>query len=136
MPSKVQAGDTTGARLPRKTGRMNIPEMNPWMNAMYELLSDGQWHHRDDLIAVGADRVPPGRAYRYSERRRVRTGTRTTFTRTEERAAGQRQEASQAVLSSARWGGTVRDGEKFRMSDTALAAWAEAHAATTEQDPR
>jgi hypothetical protein len=38
-------------------------------------VDDGRWHRRDELLAVGARTVPPGRALQERERMRERQNT-------------------------------------------------------------
>jgi hypothetical protein len=57
---------------PPKVFRRTYPR-TPWTKAMAEYLADGEWHPVRDVIAVGAELVPPVRALReVSQDRRYR----------------------------------------------------------------
>lgn len=50
----------------------------PHTVAILEILSDGQWHTRDELIAKAGVKIPPGRAVRKAEGERSRQRARPT----------------------------------------------------------
>lgn len=53
-------------RLSSVGGRSSI-----WFQHVMDQLRDGQWHDRDEVIAQAAKTVPPGRAWRVVEARRI-----------------------------------------------------------------
>lgn len=45
---------------------------SPWMVKIHELLADGGWHDREDLMAAAMPLVPPGKAERQAKVERDR----------------------------------------------------------------
>lgn len=50
---------------------MSTP-LAPWTRRVREILSDGEWHTYDELVAAAGPLVPPGRARRDAEKHRLR----------------------------------------------------------------
>lgn len=50
----------------------NTSLMRPWTRKITELLADGEWHDREQVLAIGAAAVPPGIAFRRGELDRAR----------------------------------------------------------------
>lgn len=103
-----------GERKARVTAAPNLDQMTPWLRAMHTLLSDGKWHDREELLAVGGAAVPKARAYRNQLGRLNQRGQVSTRRREDHVLAGQRFLASQALLSSVRWSGMERKDNRFR----------------------
>ena len=88
----------------------------PWTRRIAEYLSDGEWHDRETVLAVGAAAVPPGRAYREGERmrqiQREEPGARKRGTRETAIATGARTLARQALQGlTGRGAVIVKDGQ-------------------------
>lgn len=88
----------------------------PWGKAIDDVLEDGEWHTRDELIAAGAAAVPPGVAYREGERRRMLDGPpiRTRGDQADAVAAGARNRAIDTLRSRVRFGTVEVDDGRYR----------------------
>jgi hypothetical protein len=95
------------------------PPLAPWSRRILELLADGAWHDREELITAAMATVPPGMAFRRGEilRRcqlanpdqpRSRGGRDTAI------ATGRRTYARDAIHSMIGVGRIIRDGNKVR----------------------
>ena len=49
--------------------------MSPWTARVLDVLADGEWHTRAELLAAAMPLVPPGKAYRMGEWRRLRSSS-------------------------------------------------------------
>ena len=91
---------------------------SPQLVKILEVLDDGAWHHRDEILAAAAAVIPPGVAYRAAEkRRRERPGAPPQRTRGDTDAvisSGARSLARDALLENARRGLLERQGDWYR----------------------
>lgn len=96
---------------------------SPWTRAILEVLADGQWHDRAELVDVARPAVPPGRAYRNGERNRARMHALRSDTALAERTRGDRQSSIdtgahlivvEALRGLARRSVIERDGDRYR----------------------
>lgn len=92
-----------------------------WGACIDELLADGEWHEREELIVAGVAVVPPGVAYREGEklRRKDRSGRaapegRVLGSRGVSVAAGARSIVRQAIRNRTRKGTAERRGDRIR----------------------
>jgi hypothetical protein len=86
--------------------------------AILELLADGRWHDRDQLLEAAAAVVPPGLASRTAERNRARPGRpaeRTSGRQDDVIASGARTVARAALHRLE--GRLERDGRRYRLAD-------------------
>lgn len=90
-----------------------MAEISPLTVRLRELLADGEWHLRNDVIDQLSGAVPPGAAWREAERRRLSERQRTGRPKgprahhTDRRtaiASGARQVINQTILRQ------IRDG--------------------------
>lgn len=99
---------------------MPAASTTPWGQAIDQVLADGLWHHRDEILDVAARAVPPGVAYRNGERLRsaVRVwgqpGPRKFGDQSVAVATGARARAREVLRSKVRTGTVQRDGDRFR----------------------
>jgi hypothetical protein len=97
---------------------------SPWSSRILEVLGDGAWHDREELLRAAMAVVPPGVAFRRGERDRIRWAERnlgagphprTRGGRAEAIVRGRRQIAS-TTLGGLMWRGRVeRVGEQVRL---------------------
>lgn len=99
-----------------QTGRV------PWSLAIRDVLADGEWHDREELIAVGKRAVPPGIAYRRFERQRktaARYRNEPGATRRGDEfavvASGAKRVAYDCVRAMVASGVVERDGNRYRL---------------------
>jgi hypothetical protein len=99
--------------------------MSPARAVALELLADGEWHDREQLLDQMARAVPPGKAFRVGERRRTATrrrpngpGPRVRGDDTTSIAAGAREVARKALFALARTAKIARDGDQYRLVDS------------------
>ena len=96
-----------------------------WSNAMVEHLADGRWYTLDEVLAVGARLVPPGRAMQKRERntlsqrrqsraRGAEAGYRRSCSADEAIKVGARQVAYDSLRMLTRSGVLERDGQLVR----------------------
>lgn len=99
---------TTGAARPPRAGRLS-----PSMKAIYDALSDGQWHHRRDLINTGALFVTDEEALAWWDKNiapKAKTAV-ADIPRAKRIADGARDKVANALSASARNGKhTTRGG--------------------------
>ena len=88
---------------------------------MWSALSDGDWHHIDDVREAGVRAVPPGVAFRYFERDRAanqkRKGVTSPRAMSSDAAVrrGAMLLAKNAMQAPVRSGAWERDGEMVRL---------------------
>lgn len=93
----------------------------PWGEAAWAVLSDGKWHHLDDVREAGVRAVPPGVAFRYFERDRAanqkRKGVTSPRLMTSDAAIrrGAMLIAKNAMQGPIRSGAWERDGVMVRL---------------------
>lgn len=88
----------------------------PWSLAMREVLSDGQWHDRRELVAVGVVHVPPGMAHREHRRHLPHGEVRRGYVDSHSAVLLGATRVATAALRSWVASGTVeRRGELIRM---------------------
>ena len=90
---------------------------SPLTLALERLLADGEWHDVDDVVAELAPLVPPGRAYRRGEARRLAkagAGLRVRGDRSTAIASGARHIADDTVRSGIRYGRIESQGDAIR----------------------
>jgi hypothetical protein len=100
------------------------PPRKPWTQAAIDVLSDGEWHSREELLDVMARHVDPARAVELRRRRRDSQrrlrhggviGDRPTAVADEIRA-GSRLQACTALDNLERHNSAVeRSGDLYRM---------------------
>lgn len=86
----------------------------PWGLAVDRILSDGEWHSSEEIIASAGASVPPGVAYREGERRRGSVAPRVRGDQESALAAGARSRVRDALHSRVRTGTVERDGDRYR----------------------
>lgn len=50
---------------------MGLPP-SEWRQCIEDILADGEWHELEHVIREASKKVPPGKAFRHSERQRIR----------------------------------------------------------------
>lgn len=103
---------------PVKFGRVE-----PWVANMYDRLSDGQPHHRDELLAGAARLVPPARANRHMRKQIEAKQHSTTASPYFLTATGQRRIADQALSRIGRQQRTTRTGDMITATPELVTAW-------------
>lgn len=98
------------------------PPRTPWSIAIRRLLSDGEWHDRDELLAVASRAVPPGVAWRRAEQHRIQTARvqRSPMVRVRGDVfsaikVGEHRVAYDALRRTVQTGAIERDGNKYRV---------------------
>lgn len=101
-----------------------VKHRHPATAAMLAVLSDGEWHDRDELVAAGADVVPPGEATRAARTMRVRRAQRrradgvpeqpNQARRLDDVTTGSREIARRRLKDLARKGRVERDSGRYR----------------------
>jgi diadenosine tetraphosphatase ApaH/serine/threonine PP2A family protein phosphatase len=87
------------------------PPRSPARQAIDQVLADGNWHTRDELLEAAAAKVPPGQAWRTGEtdRRRTNPGQRTRGDDHTAIVSGARMAADDVLRGMARIG-TIERG--------------------------
>lgn len=91
---------------------------SPERIALLSVLSDGQWHDRDQLIAVGTKAIEPGRAFRKGEIQRLRRRTDAPRTKGDDGTSirsGTRARMTQLLHRLVKDGIAERDGDRYRL---------------------
>lgn len=91
---------------------------SPQYQAMLDVLADGRWHDRDELLAAGEQKVSPGRAFRMGERNRRRRGAGAERTRGDDNTSirsGAREVARRSLFRAAQSRKIERDGARYRL---------------------
>lgn len=96
------------------------PPLAPWSRRILDLLADGAWHDRDEILEAAAAMVPPGKAFRRGEHVRRcqlanRDQPRTRGGRDTAISTGRRTYARDALHSMIAVGRVIRDGNKVRV---------------------
>lgn len=91
-----------------------------WSKAIQDLLADGRWHDRAEVIAVGARAVPPGVAWRRAEQHRLDNQTRRVGELRPRQGdehsaveAGSRRVASQVLYALVKHGKVLREDDRY-----------------------
>lgn len=90
----------------------------PWYDRIVEVLADGEWHRREELIQAAIPLVPPGQAHRAAEKDRVRRSQSPTRVRGDQAtaiAAGARRLVDEALRGLVRYGRVWRDGDRYQL---------------------
>lgn len=113
----------------KATARDHVPKAEAWTLKAAELLLDGEWHPREELLQVMMPLIPPGRAHRRAEEARaylsrLRNGfvKPRTVPRTDAQliASGRRSIAAQSLQSAETFERERRDGSSwFRLRSVA-----------------
>jgi hypothetical protein len=93
---------------------MSVPR-SPASTRILELLADGHWHDREEIIAAAL--LPPGRAWRSAERLRLRgraISPRTHGTRDTAIASGRRTYGRDTLWTLISHGHVILQGDKVR----------------------
>ena len=101
---------------------MVVTAVTEWGRRLDEILADGEWHDREDVIRLVAEAVPPGRAFRKGEAIRRHLVERQGFTFSSRSrgddgtsvATGARHIARACPSGRERQGTIQRDGDLVR----------------------
>jgi len=95
-----------------------MPRKSPARLAVDQVIADGDWHDREELIAAAMAVIPPAVAYRRAEVNRTRktTGLRSRGGRDDAVRAGSRDLARRLIDEAVRRGSIERDGSRYRVA--------------------